>query len=45
VPDDVARQSIAAEMARLTRRVAISNALVVVLLMAAAVGMAVARYV
>ena len=44
-PDEGARQRIAAEMTRLTRSVAISNALVVVLLLSAAAGMAVARYV
>jgi hypothetical protein len=44
-PDDTARQLIAAEMERLTRRVAISNAFVVVLLLAASAGMAIARYV
>ena len=44
-PDDGARDGIAAEMARITRRVAISNALVVVLLLSAAAGMAIARYV
>lgn len=44
-PDDGARERIAAEMGRITRRVAISNALVVVLLLAAAAGMAIARYV
>jgi uncharacterized membrane protein len=44
-PDDGARQRIGAEIARLSRRVAISNALVVVLLLLAAAGMAIARYV
>ncbi len=44
-PDEGSRQRIAAEMARLTRRVAISNAFVVVLLLSAAAGMAIARYV
>ncbi|MEP6858433.1 MAG: hypothetical protein ABI994_08600 [Gemmatimonadales bacterium] len=44
-PDDSARERIAAEMARITRRVAISNALVVVLLLSVAAGMAIARYV
>jgi uncharacterized membrane protein len=43
-PDDRARERIAAEMARITRRVAISNALVVILLLSAAAGMAIARY-
>ena len=43
--DDVARQRITAEMQGLTRRVAISNAFVVVLLLSAAAGMAIARYV
>jgi hypothetical protein len=44
-PDDGSRQRIEGEMQRLTRRVAISNAFVVVLLLAAAAGMAIARYV
>ena len=44
-PDDGARQQIVAEIQRLGRRVAISNALVVILLLAAAAGMAIARYV
>lgn len=44
-PDDGARQQIAAEIQRLGRRVAISNALVVILLLSSAVGMAIARYV
>ena len=44
-PDEGARKIIAAEMQRLTRRVAISNAFVVVLLLSAAAGMAIARYV
>jgi uncharacterized membrane protein len=43
--DDGARQQIAAEIARLSRRVAIANAFVVVLLFLAAAGMAIARYV
>ena len=43
-PDDGSRQRIESEMQRLTRRVAISNAFVVVLLLLAAAGMAVARY-
>jgi uncharacterized membrane protein len=43
-PDDGSRQRIESEMQRLTRRVAISNAFVVVLLLVAAAGMAVARY-
>jgi uncharacterized membrane protein len=44
-PDDGARLQIAAEMERLTRRVAIANGFVVVLLLSAAAGMAIARYV
>lgn len=44
-PDESARQRITAEMQRLNRRVAIANAFVVVLLLAAAAGMAIARYV
>jgi uncharacterized membrane protein len=44
-PDDGARQQIAAEIQRLGRRVAISNALVVILLLSSAAGMAIARYV
>jgi uncharacterized membrane protein len=44
-PDDGARQQIAAEIGRLTRRVAIANGFVVVLLLSAAAGMAIARYV
>jgi hypothetical protein len=43
-PDDAARQLISAEIQRLTRRVTISNGLVVVLLLSAAAGMAIARY-
>jgi len=43
--DDGSRQRIESEMQRLTRRVAISNAFVVVLLLVAAAGMAIARYV
>ena len=44
-PDDSAREHIAVEMARITRRVAIANGFVVVLLLSAAAGMAIARYV
>ena len=44
-PDESARQLIAAEMQRLTQRVTIANGLVVVLLLLAAAGMAIARYV
>jgi uncharacterized membrane protein len=44
-PDDGARLQIAAEMERLTRRVAIANGFVVALLLLAAAGMAIARYV
>jgi uncharacterized membrane protein len=43
--DENARQRIASEMQRLSRRVAIANASVVVLLLFAAAGMAIARYV
>ena len=43
--DDGAKQRITAEMQRLSRRVTISNGFVVVLLLSAAAGMAVARYV
>jgi uncharacterized membrane protein len=43
--DQGAKQRITAEMQLLTRRVAISNGFVVVLLLSAAAGMAVARYV
>ena len=44
-PDDGARQQIAAEIQRLGRRVAIANSFVMVLLLLAAAGMAIARYV
>jgi hypothetical protein len=44
-PDDAVRQRISAEMQRLTRRVTISNGLVVVLLLSAAAGMAIGRYI
>jgi uncharacterized membrane protein len=44
-PDDAVRQRISAEMQRLTRRVTISNGLVVVLLLSTAAGMAIGRYV
>lgn len=43
--DEGARQRITAEMQRLTRRVTISNGLVVVLLLSAAAGMTIARYI
>jgi uncharacterized membrane protein len=43
-PDDGARQRITTEMQQLTRRVAIANGFVVVLLVLAAAGMAIARY-
>ncbi len=43
-PDEGARQRITAEMQRLSRRVAIANAIVAVLLLSTAVGMATARY-
>jgi hypothetical protein len=43
--DETARQSITADMQRLTRRVTIANGFVVVLLILAAAGMAIARYV
>jgi len=44
ITDEGARQRIAAEMQRLTRRVTIANGFVVVLLLSAAAGMAIARY-
>jgi len=43
--DEGARERITAEMQRLSRRVAIANAIVAVLLLFAAAGMAIARYV
>jgi uncharacterized membrane protein len=43
-PDEGARQRITAEMQRLSRRVTVANAIVVVLLIFAAAGMATARY-
>lgn len=43
-PDEDARQRISAEMQKISRRVAIANILVVVLLLFAAASMAVARY-
>ena len=43
--DEGTRQRITAEMQRLTRRVAIANAIVAVLLLFAAAGMAIARYI
>lgn len=44
-PDEGARQRITAEMQRVSKRVAIANAVVAALLLFAAAGMAVARYV
>lgn len=44
-PDDGSRNRIETEMRGLTRRVAISNGFVVILLLSAAAGMAIARYV
>lgn len=43
-PDEGARQRVTAEMQRLSRRVTVANAIVVVLLIFAAAGMATARY-